>query len=310
MTRRPAALVVAVILAALAVSAPITLARFTATSASGATFGTATLMPPTAVNGTGGSSASLTWTASSSVAASGYQLLRSPKSGSGYTNISTVNPVSATATTDAPGAGVWYYVLDTYFGNWTSATSNEAAVTISLAPQTTPLVGCADQAPVTVDSGDNNGYEGTPANGCVKDNRLAKDNNSGTNTVLNCSDPGKDRHQFWGYAFGLPGTVSSVNGITVQFVMGLGSNNGTSQVCAQLSWDGGTSWTAAKSVAITSTSLLTYTLGSPTDTWGHAGWTAAELSAANFRVRLTDMSTVSSKDFKLDFLGASVSYTP
>ncbi len=309
MIRRRAALGVALVVAALSASAPITLAGFAATRASGAAFSTATLKAPTQLLGAGGTSASLTWTPSTSTSATGYQLLRSATPGGGYAQVKTVTPVSATATNDSPGTGVWYYVLDTYAASWTSALSNEARVTIGQA-LTTPYAGCSNQAPETVNAGDDNGYESSPASGCAKDNVPAVDRNSGTDTVLDCADPGKDREQFWGYAFGLPGTVSSVSGISVQLVMGLGNNSGTSQVCAQLSWDGGTSWTAAKILAITNVPLATYTLGSATDTWGHAAWTATQLSASNFRVRLTDMSTNRSKDFELDYLGASVAYTP
>ncbi|MHB8959577.1 MAG: hypothetical protein ACYDAN_08120 [Candidatus Limnocylindrales bacterium] len=309
MIPRTAALGVALVVAALSASAPITLARFAATRASSEAFSTATLKPPTQLLAAGGASASLTWTTSTSSSATGYQLLRSATSGGGYAQVKTVTPISASSTVDSPGTGVWYYVLDTYAASWTSALSNEASVTIGQA-LTTPYAGCSNQAPETVNAGDNNGYETSPASGCAKDNVSAVDKNSGTDTVLDCADPGKDREQFWGYAFGLPGTVSSVSGVSLQLDMGLGNRSGTSQVCAQLSWDGGTSWTAARTVELDSVPTATYTLGSSTDDWGHAGWTAAQLSAANFRVRLTDMSTNASKDFELDSLGASVAYMP
>ena len=309
MIRRLAVLAAVTIVAALAVSVPITLARFAASRPSTATFGTGSLRPPTSVTGTGGSSASLAWTASTSTSATGYNLLRSATSGSGYAQVGTVTPVSATSATDGPGAGTWYYVLTTYLGNWASAASNEASVTVGPAT-TTPLVGCTTQAAETVNAGDNNGYEGDPTLGCVKDSKPAVDASSGTNTNLACADPGKDRERFWGYTFGLPGTVSSISGVTVSLVEGLNNNSGTSQVCAQLSWDGGTSWTTPKIANIANVPFQTYTLGSSTDTWGHAGWTSTQLNTSNFRVRLTDMSNVATKDFQLDFLGVSVSYTP
>ena len=309
MIRRLAVLAGVVVVAALAVSTPVTLARFTAAKNAAATFGTGSLLPPTGVAGTGGSSASLTWTASTSSSATGYHLLRSSTSGSGYTQVSSITPVSATATTDSSGSGVWYYVLDTYLGGWTSGLSNEASVTIGPA-RSTSIVGCANQAAETVHAGDNDGYETNPANGCAEDGKVAVDANSGTNTKLDCADPGKDRERFWGYSFGLPGTVGSIGGITVQLVMGLNNNSGSSRVCVQLSWDGGASWTAPQTVAVNKVPLNAYTLGSATDVWGHAGWTATQLGATNFRVRLTDMSTSASKDFELAYLGASVGYTP
>lgn len=309
MIRRAVALGVALVLAGLAASAPVTLAQFSATASSSATFGTATLRPPTAVTGSGGSSASLGWVASTSASATGYQLLRSATSGSGYAQVKTVTPINAIAATDSPGTGVWYYVLDTYFGNWTSALSNEASVSVGL-PVTTPYADCANEAPETANAGDNNGYETSPTRGCASDGVAAVDHSSGTNTLLNCADPGKDREQFWGYDFGLPGSLSAVRGISVQLAMGLNNNKGTSRVCVELSWDGGTSWTAPQTVDVANVPITTYTLGSATDTWGHAGWTAAQLSAASLRVRLTDMSTISSKDFDLDDVSVSVTYAP
>ena len=66
-TRRGVAALVGIILAAaLFGAAPITLARFTDAAARSASFGTATLQPPTALAGTGGTSASFAWTASTS----------------------------------------------------------------------------------------------------------------------------------------------------------------------------------------------------------------------------------------------------
>lgn len=308
MNLRPVALGVAGLLVALAAGAPITLARFTATTASTASLATARLLPPTSLAATAGTGAALAWTPSTSTAASGYLVLRSSTSGSGYTQVKALTPVSAAATTDNPGPGTWYYVLDTYAGAWTSAHSNEASVTVG-SPSSTGLKGCTTQTPETSNAGHNDGYEGDPGNGCAKDGSPAVDANSGTNTSLNCADPGKDRARFSGYSFGLPASVTSVDGITVQMVMGLNNNSGTNQVCVQLSWDGGTSWTAARTVSITNTPFQTYTIGGGLDTWGHA-WTSAQLAGTAFRVRLTDMSSVTSKDFRLDYLGVGVNYTP
>ena len=310
MIRPLAVLACIAVVAALAVPTPDTLAEFTSLKSAAATLGTDTLRPPTGVAGTGGSSASLAWTASTSSAATGYNLLRSGTSGSGYTQVKTVTPVSATSTDDAPGSGTWYYVLDSYLGGWTSAYSSEASVTVDGSPTSTAVVGCASEAPETVNAGDDNGYETNPAYACDQDHRVAIDANSGTDKVLSCPDPGKDRERFWGYSFGLPGTVSSIDGITVQLVMGLNNRAGTSQVCVELSWDGGTSWTAPQTVTMTKAPLTAYTVGTATDTWGHTGWTTSQLGTSSFRVRLTDMSTTASKTFSLDFLGVRVDYTP
>ena len=55
---------------------------------------------------------------------------------------------------------------------------------------------------------------------------------------------------------------------------------------AELSWNGGTSWTAADTDGVETTTEHTGLLGGASDIWGRA-WTASELSNANFRVRLT-----------------------
>jgi hypothetical protein len=79
-------------------------------------------------------------------------------------------------------------------------------------------------------------------------------------------------------------------------------------MCVQLSWDGGTSWTATKSVSPTN-SMTTFTLGGAADTWGRT-WTAAELGAASFRIRVIDAASQSNKDFSLDWAGVQVDYSP
>ncbi len=308
MIRRLAVLVGVAALAALAVSTPVTLARFTTAKNAAATFTAGSLTPPTGVAGVGGSSASLTWTASTSSSAAGYQLLRSPTSGSGYEQVKTVTPVSAIATTDSPGSGVWYYVLDTYLGGWTSDLSNEASVTIGSTD--TGLVDCTQNAPVTVGSGDNNGYETNPQYACRRDGRYAIDASSGKKGNMSCTDPGRDRHDFWGYGLGLPASVSSINGITVQLVAGLNASNGTNDICVQLSWDSGGTWTTPDEVTLTSTSLKVYQLGGATDTWGHAPWTLGQTGVSTFRVRITDVSSKNNRSFYLDQVAVAVAYTP
>jgi hypothetical protein len=281
---------------------------FTASRTSTATLGTATIAPPTALSATGGSLATLRWTASTTTAASGYRVFRTATSGSGYGQVGTVTPVSVATATDSPAAGTWYYVLQTYLGAWTSASSNEASALVG--PTSTGPKGCTQNAPETSGSGDNNGYELNPGTACALDGVYATDASSGRNSNMSCTNAGQDRHRFWGYTFGLPGTASAVNGISLQLVAGLNAFTGTNVLCAQLSWDGGTTWTAAKQVTLTGAALASYTFGSGSDTWGHAGWTAAQLGTSTFRVRVTDVSSVNSRAFYLDYVGATVQYTP
>lgn len=88
----------------------------------------------------------------------------------------------------------------------------------------------------------------------------------------------------------------------------MNNNNGTTRLCVELSWNGGTSWTAAKVLTLTSTAETTYQFGGAADTWGRT-WTAAELSNANFRVRFTD-ATSNNKTYRLDYVAVQVTYLP
>lgn len=286
---------------------PVTLARLTGSAGAAASFTTQSLLPPTALAASGGPIASLTWTPSTSTAAAGYDVLRSATSGFGYAVVGTVTPVTATSTTDSPGSGTWYYVLQTTLQSWTSPSSNQASVVVSTGA--TGFRPCAPASNATDTGGDNDGYETNAGNGCLADGTTATDAGSGTNTVNSCTNAGKDRHRFWGYALGLPATVTSIDGIEIQLVAGMSNNGGTTLICAQLSWDGGTTWTAPQSVSLIGTALATYTLGAPTDTWGRA-WAVAELDPANLRVRLVDVTTQANKTFRLDGLAVQVHYTP
>jgi len=289
------------------VATPVSLARFTRSKDATGDFGTATLAPPTSLAASvAGTVVTLTWTPSTSASASGYDVLRSATSGSGYGSIGSVTPVGATTTNDSPGTGTFFYVLRTVLQNWRSANSNEASA--SLGSTGTGLKGCASNQ-AEAGQGDGNGYETSPGNACASDGALAADANSGTTTTTSCTDAGKDKHRFWGYAFGLPGSVTSINGVTVQIRAKVSNNGGTSNLCAQLSWDGGSSWTAAQSVALNN-SLTTYTLGGATDTWGRGSWSLADLATGNFRLRIIDVSDQNNRDFSLDFAGVQVFYTP
>ena len=292
----------------------MTLARFTDTATSTATISTDTLAPPTGLAATGGSSVTLTWTPTVDTYATGYTILRSAVSGGPYGAVGSVTPYSATTTTDAPAAGTWYYVLRSVFQSWTSVDSNQASATVGT-PTTTTIKSCTTNAADTIGAGDNNGYQTNPARVCADDGSAANDSNSGTDTSTASCGTGatpnatKDRHRFWGYAFGLPATVSSISGITVRADLGMNNNGGTTNLCVQLSPDGGTSWTTIKSVPVSGTAQSIYTFGSTTDSWGRT-WTRNEFNTGNFRVRVIDASTRANKQFRLDYVGVTVSYYP
>lgn len=230
--------------------------------------------------------------------------------GGPYTLVSTITPRSTVATTDTPPSnGTYYYVLRSVFQSWTSVNSNQASASVTLGPTTTGYRGCTTTSNAADTGGDGNGYEMLAANACGDDLLAATDAGSGTNNTVSCTNAGKDRHRFWDFSLGVPATVSAVSGIQVRADEGMSNNGGTSRLCVELSWNGGTSWTTPKSVALTTSAITTYTLGAVNDSWGRS-WFGSELSNASFRVRLTDVTSQPNKDFLLEYLAVQVTYTP
>ena len=314
--RRPWASGIALLLGLAALApASMTLARFTDAAISSGSFVSDTLAPPTGLAATGGASVTLTWTPTVDGYATGYDVRRAATSGGPYTAVGSVVPGSATTTTDSPTAGTWFYVLRSAFQAWRSVDSDEAFAVV-VTSVSTAFVGCTagSTAADTVNAGDDNGYQSNPNRACVDDGSVATDSNSGTGGSQSCGtgatpDVRKDRHRFWGFATGLPGTVTSIDGIRVRADLGMNNNGGSTNVCVQLSWDGGTTWTTMGSHAISGTALATYTYGSTSDTWGR-DWAVGDFSPASFRVRVIDASTQANKQFRLDDLAVSVTYTP
>jgi hypothetical protein len=77
----------------------------------------------------------------------------------------------------------------------------------------------------------------------------------------------------------------------------------------QISWNGGTTWTAVKSTPTLTTSEATYLLGSTSDTWGRT-WASGDFTDTNFRIRVTDVAGNNTRDFSLDWLAVRVLYQP
>jgi hypothetical protein len=308
LARRILAPTLAVVALIAGASAPLTLARLTDLDSSSQSISTDTLAPPTSLAATGGTSASLTWTPSVDSYAAGYDIWRGTGSGGPYSLVGSVTPGTASSANDAPGAGIFYYVLRSSFQNWRSVNSNQTSATISFGPPTTGFKGCGSSVADT--GGDGDGYETGIASACADDSVVATDAGTGTGgRSTACPNPANDRHRFRDFSLGLPGTVTAVLGIELRADVGLNNNGGTSNLCFELSWDGGTSWTAAKIVGLTSAAETTYLLGGPADAWSHV-WTAAELTNANLIVRLTDATNQPSKDYRLDYLAVQVTYTP
>ena len=304
------AAIVVLVPALLGAAAPISLARLTDAATSTKALGSDTLDPPTSLGATGGTLAALTWTATPDTYAAGYDLQRATVSGGPYAVVSTITPRTTVATTDTPSAsGTYFYVLRSTLQSWQSVNSNQALAVVALPATATGFKVCTSTSNAADTGGDGNGYESTPANGCTTNAAVATDTSTGTNITISCTDAGKDRHRYWDFTLGVPTTVASVAGIQVRADAGLNAVTGTNQICAQLSWDAGTTWTAAKSIAVTTTAIATYSLGATNDTWGRT-WLGSQFSNANFRVRLIDVSSVTTRNFKLDGLAVQVTYTP
>ena len=195
--------------------------------------------------------------------------------------------------------------------NPTNTPTNTATATLPPTPTNTPAPTTntgftAPTAQAATSGGDNNGYESGPANAFVDGGAEAADSNSGTNKNTACTNTGKDKHLYYNYGFSFG--ASAIQGIQVQLDARTDSNGGAPKICVEISWDGGITWTAAKSTNLTTTQT-TYILGGASDTWGRT-WSAGQFSNTNFRVRLTDVSNNANRDFFLDYIAVNVTYQP
>ncbi|HLF25873.1 MAG TPA: glycoside hydrolase family 5 protein, partial [Anaerolineae bacterium] len=179
-------------------------------------------------------------------------------------------------------------------------TPTPTGVTATPTPTTPPggnntgWVSPSNQASQT--GGDGNGFQTSPTSAFADGGTsIATDTNSGTNTNTSCSNTGKDRHAYFAYPLSIPGG-STVTGIEVRLDARVDSATGTRQMCVEVSWNNGATWTAVKTSAALSTTEASYILGSASDTWGRT-WSASELTSANFRVRITNVSNSTSRDF-------------
>jgi hypothetical protein len=173
-------------------------------------------------------------------------------------------------------------------------------------PTSTGLLNPSANAAVTSNAGDNNGFQTSPNNAQANDGLFAVDTNSGTNTNTSCTNTGKDKHIYRDYNISLPGGAT-INGIEVRLDARADSTTGAPKMCIELSWNGGSTWTAAKTTPTLTTSEASYTLGGAADTWGRA-WSTGEFSNANFRVRVTNVASNSSRDFSLDWVAVNIHY--
>jgi hypothetical protein len=183
----------------------------------------------------------------------------------------------------------------------------------TLTSTSTPLTSTGFFSPttntaVTSNAGDSNGYETSPANAYFNDTAFAQDLNSGSNTNISCTNRGKDKHLFYNYNFNIPATAA-IKGIEVRLDARTDNTSGSPKICIEISWDGGSNWTTAKTTTTLNTTETTYVLGGPTDTWSRT-WSYTNFSNANFRIRVSDVASNTSRDFYLDYIAVNVTYQP
>jgi uncharacterized protein YjbI with pentapeptide repeats len=163
-------------------------------------------------------------------------------------------------------------------------------------------------AQVSQTSGDGNGFQISAVEAFSDNAIFAQDINSGSSTSTSCTNTGKDRHAFYSYAISIPGG-STIRGIEVRLDARADSTSGAPKMCVELSWNNGATWTAIKQTGTLATTEGTHLLGSATDTWGRA-WTTTELTSTTLRVRVTNVSSSTSRDFYLDWAPVRIYYTP
>jgi hypothetical protein len=230
---------------------------------------------------------------------------RTPKNQPGPTSTRTPTsvPTNTRTPTNTPTTGPTSTPSNTPTATFTATQTNTPGSSSSTGPLP-PL----SQAAVTVNAGDNNGYESNPTNVFNNDSVFAVDATSGNNKAVSCTHVGKDKHDFYDYSFGLPG-AGTIQGIEVRLDARANTTTGSPFLCVQLSWDGGASWTTPKQTTTLTTSEVTYTLGGPSDIWGRT-WAMSNFSNANFRVRVIDVSGNAASSFSLDYLTVNVTYIP
>ena len=169
-------------------------------------------------------------------------------------------------------------------------------------------------AAVTVDAGDGDGFQTTPANAYVDDNtNYAVDTNSGDKVNDVATGTGTDKHNYYNFGMDtIPSTSGTINGITVRADIAVDSLTYSPFTAIRLSWDGGTSWTAVSQQNLSQEAELTYNYGGVADTWGRT-WTGAELEDGNFLVQVINGDAGvnnSNTDFSLDYIQVTVTFTP
>ncbi|MCI0607991.1 MAG: hypothetical protein L0Z71_02880, partial [Anaerolineae bacterium] len=175
-------------------------------------------------------------------------------------------------------------------------------------PTSTGYLAPTSQAAETSSAGDNNGYQTNPANALNDNSVFAVDTNSGTGSSTSCTSNSKDKHHFFNYNFSLPPSAV-IQGIQVRLDARVDATGGSPRICVQMSWNGGSSWTTTQQTTNLATTEATYILGGTADPWGRT-WSVGDFGNTNFRVRVIDRASNTSRDFSLDYIAVNVTYQP
>lgn len=205
-------------------------------------------------------------------------------------------------------AGAYYVITCVDLGNSVTE-SNEtnncmASNTKVTLPSNTGLRNPTANAAETSSAGDNNGYQTNPTYAYGDDTLNAVDTDSGNSTSTSYTNSGKDKHRFYNFDFVIP-DGATIRGVEVRLDARADSTSGSPKIYVQLSGDGGATWTTAKSTATLGTTMKSYTLGSATDTWSKT-WGVSNFTNTNFRVRLINVASNTSRDFYLDWVAVRV----
>lgn len=266
-------------------------------AASTATLSAVSLDPTSVV---GGNASTGTVTLSAAAPGGGFAVSLSDNSTAASTPSSVTVPEGATtATFTVTTVAVTTTTLATVTAT-AGGTSRTADLTITAAGGGGVAAFLSPTANAPDSGGDGNGFESNPVNAFAADAAVATDTNSGSGTKTSCTDNKKDRHRFYDFGFTVP-DGSTIAGLEVRLDARADSTSGSPRMCVQLSWNGGSNWTAAKATGTLGTSLATVTLGGATDTWGRT-WSTAELTNANFRLRVINVAGSTARDFFLDWV--------
>ena len=230
----------------------------------------------------------------------------------------TITPASPTSA--PPYAPVMFTATSTTAGTYTvtvTGTGSDAYNGTSLSRTTTVTVIVADNTGFrspTVQSaanseGDGNGFHLNPTRAFAdnpNNSSFAEDRDSGQGTGTSCTSSGKDSHRYYGYGVTLP-AGAAVTGIEVRLDAWANAPAGNNpKMCVQLSSNNGSSWTTAKPTPSLTTGQQTYLLGGAADDWGRT-WTSAQVGST-FQVRITNVSSLTTTDFFLDWVAVKVHY--